>query len=531
MLRPDVQDPGWVHRHRWMTLAVLCVSLLVIILDNTILNVAIPTLAKPRSRGGLGASASQLAWIVDAYTIVFAGLLLSAGSLSDRFGRYRALVIGLSVFGTGSLLSSFTKSADVLIATRALMGVGGAFIMPSTLSVLTNVFTDPKERGKAIGIWAGVAGLGGVGPITGGTLLSHFWWGSVFLVNVPIVIVGLVAGFFLIPDSRDPSSPKLDPGGALLSIAALGTLLWAVIEGPAHGWGSSTILTAFVIGAVLLLGFVIWELSNTDPMLDMRFFRNPRFSAASAAITLTFLALLGTLFLLTQYFQQVLGYSTVKAGAVLLPQAALMLVFAPMSSIWVARFGNKVVVTFGLTMVVLSLILFTTLDAGSSTWHVVVVVGLIALGMGNVMAPATDSIMGSLPPAKAGVGSAVNDTTRQMGGAVGVAVLGSLLVSRYNSRIVHLLRGRVPVSLIAQSKGGVGQALALVQQPAGQPYRAAIIKAANTSFVSGFHLAAIAAAAVIALAAIGVVGWLPARAHDHDHEDAPEAGPVPAVTG
>jgi MFS family permease len=202
VVRSKLRDQGWVYRHRWLTLLVLCVSLLVIVLDNTILNVALPTLSRPAARGGLGASASQLQWMVDSYTIVFAGLLLTAGSLGDRFGRYRTLFIGLSVFGTGSLLSALSSSADTLIVTRALMGVGGAFIMPSTLSILTNVFTDPRERGKAIGIWAGVAGLGGVGPITGGTLLSHFWWGSVFLVNVPIVALGLVAGFFLIPDSR-----------------------------------------------------------------------------------------------------------------------------------------------------------------------------------------------------------------------------------------------------------------------------------------------------------------------------------------
>jgi EmrB/QacA subfamily drug resistance transporter len=529
MGRANLRDADWVHRHRWLTLMVLCVSLMVIVLDNTILNVALPTLSRPHARGGLGASASQLQWMVDSYTIVFAGLLLTAGSLGDRFGRYRTLVIGLSVFGTGSLLSALAKSSDVLILTRAMMGVGGAFIMPSTLSILTNVFTNPRERGKAIGIWAGVAGLGALGPITGGTLLSHFWWGSVFLVNVPIVAVGLMAGFFLIPDSRDTSSTRLDPFGAVLSIAALGTLLWAVIEAPSHGWTSTGIVAGFVIGAVLLTGFFLWETTYSSPMLDMRFFQNPRFSAASGAITLTFLALFGTLFLLTQYFQLVLGYSTFKAGAVLLPQAALMMISAPLSSLLVQRLGNKVVVAGGLILITVCLLLFTTLTESSSTLHVIVVVALMAIGMGNVMAPATDSIMGSLPRAKAGVGSAVNDTTRQMGGAVGVAVLGSLLVSRYSSRVVHLLNGVVPAPLLAQVKGGIGQAVGTVaQNPQARPFATRIIHAANASFVSGFHLAAVASAVIIAIAATGVVIWLPARARDDEPEPEPARAGVPS---
>jgi EmrB/QacA subfamily drug resistance transporter len=517
VVRSRLRDQDWVYRHRWFTLLVLCVSLLVIVLDNTILNVALPTLSRPHIRGGLGASASQLQWMVDSYTIVFAGLLLTAGSLGDRFGRYRGLVIGLSVFGTGSLLSALAGSADTLIATRALMGVGGAFIMPSTLSILTNVFTDPRERGKAIGVWAGVAGLGALGPITGGVLLSHFWWGSVFLVNVPIVAAGLVAGFFLIPDSRDPTGAKLDPFGAVLSIAAIGSLLWAVIEAPSHGWTSSGILAGFGLGAALLAGFFFWELSYSSPMLDMRFFKNPRFSAASGAITLTFLALFGVLFLLTQYFQLLLGYSTVKAGAVLLPQAAVMMVTAPLSSLFVQRLGNKIVVAGGLMVVAACLLLFLTLNATSSTLHVIVVVTLLAIGMGNVMAPATDSIMGSLPKARAGVGSAVNDTTRQFGGAVGVAMLGSLLASRYSSRMVHLLGGVVPRSVLAQVKGGIGQAVAaLAQNPQAKPFASRIRAAADSSFVSGFHLAAIVAAGVIAAAAAGVVVWLPARAQPAD---------------
>src|SRR6478752_535887 len=412
-MREALKDPDVVQDRRWLTLLVLCISLIVITLDNTILNVALPTLSRVTSQGGLGATASQLQWTVDAYTLVFAGLLLTAGSLGDRYGRYRFLTIGLAIFGLGSLLSAFASSANALIATRALMGVGGAFIMPSTLSIITNVFTEPAERGKAIGIWAGVSALGiGLGPISGGVLLEHFWWGSIFIVNVPIVIIGLVLGYFLIPESRDPEHAALDPLGAVLSIFALGSLLWAIIEAPGKGWTSTPILAGFAIGVVLLVAFFAWELPTPHPMLDIRFFENPRFSAASAAITLVFLALFGTLFLLTQYLQTVLGYSTVKAGAVLLPQAAAMMICAPLSSTWVAKFGNKIVVTTGLLLVTLSLALFSTFEVNSSAIHIIAITALMGVGMANIMAPCTDSIMGSLPRAKAGVGSAVNDTTR-----------------------------------------------------------------------------------------------------------------------
>ena len=524
-VRAALRDPEIVHRRRWLTLLVLCISLIVITLDNTILNVALPTLAKPAAQGGLSASSSQLQWIVDAYTIVFAGLLLTAGSLGDRFGRYRGLAIGLTIFGTGSLLSSFAGSANVLIATRALMGVGGAFIMPSTLSILTNVFTDPVERGKAIGVWAGVSALGiGLGPISGGTLLSHFSWGSVFLVNIPIVIGGLVLGFLLVPESRDPSQPRLDPLGALLSIAGLTAILWAIIEAPSHGWGAGDVIGAFVVGAAILGLFFAWELHTDHPMLDMHFFENPRFTAASAAITLTFFALFGTLFLLTQYLQSVLAYSTVEAGAVLLPQAATLMICAPLSSVWVQRFGNKRVVTTGLLIVSSSLFGFLLLTPSSNVLTVMGVSVVMAVGMANIMAPATDSIMGSLPRAKAGVGSAVNDTTRQMGGAVGVAVLGSLLSSHYSSAVVDKLGGTVDPGLLNSLEEGVGQAVAIGRSVPGGD---GIIAAARDAYVEGMHLSALVAAGVTLVAAAAVAKWLPARAR----EEAPAAAasaPVPA---
>jgi EmrB/QacA subfamily drug resistance transporter len=512
-LRAALRDPEVVQRRRWLTLLVLCISLIVITLDNTILNVALPTLSHTKGEGGLGASASQLQWMVDAYVIVFAGLLLTAGSLGDRFGRYRALAIGLAVFGAGSAASALATSATMLIFTRSLMGIGGAFIMPSTLSIITNVFTDPVERGKAIGVWAGVSALGiGLGPITGGVLLEHFWWGSVFIVNVPIVIVGLCLGFWLVPESSDPSKPRLDPIGAILSIGAFTALLWSVIEAPSNGWTSGEILAGFAIGFAVLAAFFVWELNSSHPMLDMKFFENPRFSAASGAITLTFFALFGTLFLLTQYLQAVLGYSTVKAGAVLLPQAAVLMICAPLSSVWVQRFGNKVVVTTGLVIMTIALLLFDLLDAGTTTLPVILVSMVLGLGMANIMAPATDSIMGSLPRAKAGVGSAVNDTTRQMGGAVGVAVLGSLLASRFSASMADRLQGVLPAGIYRLVADNVAQAVGVAHDsPQARRFAPQIITAAHDSFVHGMHLAFTVAAFVTACAAVLVYRFLPAR--------------------
>ena len=517
-MRAELRDPEVAYRRRWMTLAVLCISLMVIGLDNTILNVALPTLSHAKNLGGLGASGSALQWIVDAYTLVFAGLLLTMGSLGDRFGRYKFLTFGLVVFGVGSVMSAFAPSAGALIATRSLMGIGGACIMPGTLSILSNVFRSPSERAKAIGVWAGVSALGvGIGPVAGGALLTHFWWGSVFLVNVPIVITALVLGYFFVPDSSDRTTPRLDPIGATLSILSLGAVLWAIIEAPSHGWTSPEILTGFGLGIVLVAAFLMWEMKSSSPMLDLHFFQNPRFSAASAAIMLVFLALFGTIFLLTQYLQSVLGYSTLKAGAILIPQSAALMTFAFLSPRWVVRFGNKVVVAVGLSLVAVSLLGFLTLDVGSSAVHVVLVSIIMGVGMGNVMSPATESIMGSLPREKAGVGSAMNDTTRQVGGSVGVAVLGSILSSRYGPHLASALAGKVPAPLISTARDSVGRAVGAVSDPAhpvSARIRNEVIAAAHRSFIGGLHLASVVAAAIVLIAVVGVVIWLPARAVD-----------------
>ena len=498
---------------RWWILAVLCFSLLVIVLDNSILNVAIPTIIRD-----LDASNSQLQWIVDSYTLVFAGLLLSAGALGDRFGRRPALQVGFVIFGLGSVISAIATSANQLIGTRAVMGIGGALIMPATLSIITNVF-PPEERGRAIGVWAGVAGLGAaLGPLTGGFLVEHFYWGSVFLVNIPIVVIGLIAGFFLIPDSKDPAAPRLDVVGALLSIIGLTALLFAIIEAPSHGWGEPRILGSLVAGVVLLIAFVLWERHSSHPMLDVSFFRNPRFSAASGSITVVFFSMFGSIFLLTQYFQFVLGYTPLQTGIRMLPFALTMMVFAPTSPRIVERIGTKVTVTIGLSLVTLGLVTMSTLRVDSAyvdvAWRLVV----MAAGMGLTMAPATDSVMGSLPLAKAGVGSAVNDTTRQVGGALGVAVIGSVLASTYGRKVDDFLTGLgapdAAIEAATSSLGGAAQVAADPRVPADVGSR--LMEIANQGFVDAMHRGVLVAALATALGAVMAFVFLPARARPQD---------------
>ncbi len=499
-----------VHARRWWTLGVLCFSLVVITLDNTILNVAIPTLQRE-----LHATNSQLQWMVDSYTLVFAGLLLTAGSLGDRFGRRGALQIGLLVFGVGSVVAALVDTPNELIAARALMGVGGAFIMPSTLSVLTNVFTDPAERARAIGVWAGVAGIGiALGPLAGGFLVEHFYWGSIFLVNIPIVLIAAGAAAVLVPTSKDPAAPRLDPLGAALSIAGLSCLLYAIIEAPSNGWGDPIILAAFGLAAFLLAILVVWELRITEPMLDMKLFGNPRFSAASSGIALVFFALFGSLFLLTQYFQFVLGYTALQTGVRLLPYAAVLMIVAPLSARFVEHVGTKLVVTIGLSLVAAGLFLMTQLDVSTSYPDIVWRIVLVAAGMGCTMAPATESIMGSLPLAKAGVGSAVNDTTRQVGGALGVAVIGSVLASSYGSKIGHAIARQsrpVPKPIADAMKSQLGAALAVANRFPGQIGNL-IARTARHAFVAGMHQGMVVGAAAALVGAVVALVWLPAHA-------------------
>ena len=508
-------DAELIHRRRWATLGVMTLSLLVIGLDNTILNVALPTLVRE-----LGASASQLQWMVDAYILVFAGLLLTMGALGDRFGRKLALTVGLLLFGVGSLGAAFSGSANMLIATRAAMGIGGALIMPSTLSIITNVFTG-QERGRAIAAWAAVSGLGIIGgPVLGGWLLEHFWWGSVFLVNVPIVLIAVVLGYFLVPESKDPNATPLDPIGAILSIAGLSALVYAIIEAPSNGWTDPLILGAFAVAAVLLGLMIWWELRSPHPMLQMSFFRNPRFSAASASITLVFFAMFGTVFLIAQYLQFVLGYTPFEAGLRVMPVATLIIA-APLSARLTEKLGSKVVVTAGLVIVATALTIMSGVDIDGGYGRVALALSIMGFGMGTTMAPATDSIMGSLPLAKAGVGSAMNDTTRQVGGALGVAVLGSVLASTYSAAMAPAVAG-LPgpaAELALDSLGGAARVAAQIGEAGAD-----LLRAAASAFVDGMGSAVLVAAGVALMGAIVAAVFLPSRAAATNQHATSDAG-------
>ncbi len=491
-----------VYDRRWWTLGVLCLSLVMIIVGNTVLNVALPTLIRE-----IDATSTELQWIVDIYALVFAGLLLTGGALGDRFGRKGALTIGLVIFAAGSGLAAMGDSATQLIVTRGIMGLGAALMMPATLSILITVF-PPHERARAIAVWAGLAGAGGaVGPIAGGWLLENFWWGSVFLVNLPVTAVALLGGHLLVPTSRDPRQPPLDLVGAGLSIGALGSLLYAIIEAPTHGWtGGPTLVTAGV-GVVFGLLFAAWELRTPHPMLDLRFFRNPRFSSAATAIMLVFFALFGTFFLLTQYLQLVRGYSALQAGLRTLPAPLSIMVMAPMSSKLVERFGTRAVVASGLSIVGVGLGLASTLGTGTPYAVLVVSLVILASGMALSMAPATTAIMTSLPLGKAGVGSAVNDTTRELGGALGVAVLGSLVASHYASSIGDAAGFSGPPREVARRSLGAALQVAGAAGERGPELAAA----ARSAFVDAMGLAFTVAAIVAVIAGVMVARFMPAR--------------------
>jgi EmrB/QacA subfamily drug resistance transporter len=477
------------YPRRWYTLAVLCLSLLVIVIDSTIVNVALPTFARDLHAGTAG-----LQWIVDAYTLAFAALLLLAGAVADRYGRHTMLTAGLIVFAGGSLAAAFTTTTTELITARVIMGIGGAFIMPSTLSVLSTVFTDHRERTRAIGLWSAVSGLGvAIGPVTGGWLLAHFSWGSIFLINLPIVAVALVAGHWLVPASKAPDADgkRLDLTGAVLSVAAFTALTYTIIEAPVNGWLSGTTLGLAAATAGLLAAFGIREARAANPMLPLTLFRNPRFTGAGASITVMFFALTGTVFLTTQIYQFVLGYSPLAAGVRALPSAAALAVFSPLGAALAKRAGVRLPVTLGLIAVAAGLAYFATGSAAAGYGHYVLAVVIVAAGIGLAMSAATSASMRELPPAQTGVGSAVNDTTRNMGSVLGVAVFGSIAASVFASRMT---------AAHAAGVSSVGAAAAAAHHASGAA-GAALMHTAGSAFVAGANHAVIAGAIAAVLGA------------------------------
>ena len=512
---------------RWWALGVLCLSLVVVTIDTTILNVALPSLVRD-----LHASGTGLEWIVDAYTVVFAGLLLSAGSIGDRFGRKGALSAGLALFALASGASALANSPGQLIALRALTGAGAALVFPATLSILTNVFPDPVERQRAIAVWAGTAGIGiGLGPVAGGLLLRQFWWGSVFLVNVPVCVLALLAGRVLIPTSRDAAPSPLDPPGALLSIVGLSGLVYAIIEGPTRGWTSPMVVSAFAGACAILAAFVAVELRRPHPMLDLRLFRNPRFTAASLAVTALYFCLFGTIFFQTQHLQFVLGYDPLGAGLRSVPFAVVLLVVANTTPRVVRWVGTRAVITTGLGVVAGAMAMRAGFSVHSGYPAVLLSQCVFALGMGLTIAPATASIMGAVPADRAGVGSAINDTTRQVGGAIGVAVMGSVGASLYRRSTAHALAtAHLSPAASSRALASVGSALGTAR---GLPPGLArtVRDAATRAFIHGLDVASLVGLGVAVVG--GAVAWrfLPAGMKVGAPAPATAGAPGPATAG
>jgi EmrB/QacA subfamily drug resistance transporter len=507
---PATQPHGPSHPsdpRRWHILGVLVLALLVTSIDHTIINVAMPRLVSD-----LGASSAQLQWVVASYTIVFAGLLLTAGSLGDRFGRRHALLAGLATFLAGSVVAATAGSTTALIAGRCVMGAGGALIMPTTLSILVNVFGDARERAKAIAAWTAASAAGiALGPIIGGALMRTFSWSSVFWINVPLLVAAIAGALHLVPDSRDPHATRLDPVGAVLSIAAISSLVYAVIQAPERGWTSEASITNFVISTVLCVVFVGWELRRDDPMLDVTLFRSRGFSAGSITLTLLFFAMAGTVFLQAQYLQVVLGYTPLVAGFAIVPAAMAMLIGTGAGAHLAASHGARIAVTTGTLLSTAGIAVQAAFADGGAYLPTGIGLFLFGLGAGVAMPAATEVIMATLPPARAGVGSAVNDTVREFGGALGVAVIGSIAATGYASSMHQELRRFPELSAVDRTMitNNVGAAIDTTRHLGTQGDQIATV--ARTAFVDSMNHSLWIAAALALCAAVVALTQLPTR--------------------
>jgi len=505
---PLADTDAMVYRRRWVILGVLITSLMAIVLDNTVLNVALKTIAEPGA--GLGASQSQLEWAINSYTLVFAGLLFTFGVVGDRVGRKRMLMIGLASFGLFSLITAYSHTPDQLVWARAAMGLAAAAVMPQTLSIISNVF-DPAERPRAIGIWAVAVGIGiAIGPIVGGLLLAHFWWGSVFLINVPFCAASVAAIALLMPESKNPDPGRIDFVGVLASIAGLVLLVYGIIQGGDKGtWVHPDVLGPALGGLAVLAFFVWYEARIRHPSLDVRLFRDPRLSSAIGALALVFFGMMGALFFLSFYLQSVRGYTPLRAGAFSLAFAVAQMLMAPRSPALVRRFGAKWVVASGLLLVTIALVSYQVLNVATPIWVLAVAFFIQGAGMGMVMPPATEAVMSVVPRERAGAGSALTNTARQVSGALGVAVLGSILAQAYRSELgPHLSALPVAARNAAASSITASQAVAARLGPAGRE----LARFADTSFVHAMHLTTLISAAITLLGALIVMRWMPGRA-------------------
>jgi EmrB/QacA subfamily drug resistance transporter len=500
-------DTQTIQRRRWAILGVLVVGLLAIVIDNTVLNVALKTIASPVA--GLGASQSQLEWAINSYTLVFAGLLFTFGVIGDRVGRKRMLMIGLVLFGLGSLLSAYSHSPTELIAARAAMGLGGAAVMPQTLSIISNVF-EPHERARAIGIWASAVGIGvAIGPVLGGLLLAHFWWGSVFLINVPVTVIGALAVFALVPESRNPQPGRIDYVGVLGSIVGLVLLVYGIVQGgDGASWTSAGVLGP-ALGGLVVLGLFAWYESRIDhPSLDIRLFRDRRLSASVGAIALLFFGFGGVYFFTSFYMQNVRGFTPLDAGLLTVPFALGQFIAAPRSAGLVNRYGARFVGVGGMMLSALAIAGYATLGIASPIWILAVLFGIQGAGVGVAMPAATAAVMDVLPRERAGAGSALTNTARQVAVALGVAVLGSILASSYRSTLSPTL-----AHLPAAAQGTAGQSITATQAVAAQLGHAGqfLLDPANVAFVDAMRITTLVAAGIAVLGGLVVMRWMPGR--------------------
>ncbi len=509
-------DRETVHRRRWVILAVLITSLLIVVLDHSILNVALRVISDPDE--GLGASQSQLAWAINSYSLVFAGMLFTCGVIGDRIGRKRMLLLGLAAFGLSSLVSAYAQSPEQLIVARAFMGLGGAAVMPQTLAIITNVFS-PEERARAIGIWAGAVGLAlGIGPPLGGLLLDNFWWGSVFLINVPIVGIGLALMSVLVPESRNQNPGKLDPMGVLLSIVGLVLLAYGIIRaGEQSSLASPTVYGSVLGGVAVLVAFVLHEARTENPALNVRLFRSARLSVAVVTIMMMFFAMSGVLFFMNFYWQSVCEFSPLHAGLLVLPVAVAQVIVAPLAPHLVARFGPRLVATAGILLTSCALGSYSLLDTTTPVWLIEVAFFVQGTGMAMVMPPATESIMASVPKEQAGAASAVQNTVRQVATALGVAVLGAVISMVYRSGIDEHLAG-LPEEM-RRSGGESIEGTMAVADRLGESGNA-LVAPAKEAFLSGMHLASVCSFATGMVCMVIVLIWLPRRNPRPENENA-----------
>ncbi|HUB75035.1 MAG TPA: MFS transporter [Solirubrobacteraceae bacterium] len=514
--------------NRALVLVSLLIAAFAINLDTTIVNVALPTLVRK-----LHASDSQLQWVVDAYNLVFAALLLACGGLSDKLGRKGVLLAGLAVFGLGSVAGGLTDTPGQLIAARSVMGLGAALVFPATLSLISNVFTERGERARAIGLWGATAGMAiALGPIVGGWLIERSSWPAIFFAMAPVAALGAALVAYAAPRSRDPQAPPADVRGFALSTAAMALLTYTIIEAPEHGWGSARTLASFAAALALLAGFVAWERRTPQPMLDMGLFRIPRFTAASGSVTVAFFALFGFIFLMTQYFQFIKSYGPLSTGVHLLPVATAVGVSSVLGTKLAVRVGTKAVVAAGLLLMAgFYLWVAAAISPAYSYGAIAVQMVVFGTGMGFTSAPATEAIMGVVPEARAGIGSAVNDATRLLGGTLGVAVIGSVYASLYGNRLASTLPAHLPAALARTAHQSIGAALAVSGKlaTAGRAPLAATVHDASTgAFIHGLSAGCIVAGALSLAGAAAVAALLPAQPPQLPDAAAAVAVPVPA---